>query len=57
MKTYLLNFAGAHDDAEEFEAEVEADEMLLTVRVIEGDDEPIVFEYRVTPLGIDPLDV
>ncbi|MCA1838949.1 MAG: hypothetical protein ABR507_08825 [Actinomycetota bacterium] len=57
MKTFLFNFSGSHDDAEEFEAEVEADELVLSVRVIDGDDEPIVFDYKVTDLGIEPIDI
>lgn len=57
MKTYLLNFAGSHDDAEEFEAEVQADEVILQVRVLDGDDEPVVYDYKISPHGIDPIDL
>lgn len=56
MRTYLINFAGEEDEAEEFEAEVQSAAVLLTVRVVENDDEPEVFEYRITPAGIEPLD-
>lgn len=55
-RTYVLSFAGDHDDAEEFETEVEADELIMAVRVVDEDDEPTIFEYRVTPHGIELLD-
>ena len=47
---------GVEDDAEEFEVETESDEVLFTIRVIEDEDEPTVFEYRITALGIEPVD-
>ncbi|HVE76695.1 MAG TPA: hypothetical protein VND22_08025 [Actinomycetota bacterium] len=57
MTTYVFTLANEDDDdAEEIESEIESDEVHLTVRVVEGDDEPVVFEYRVTPLGIEALD-
>ncbi len=57
MPTYVFTLANEDDDdVEEVESEMESDEVLLTVRVVEGDDEPVVYEYRVTPLGIEALD-
>ncbi len=57
MRTYLVNLAGTHDDAEEFEAEIEAEEVILQVRVLDGDDEPVVYDYKISPHGIDPIDI
>lgn len=58
MRTYFLNYAGIDDDAEEFETEIKADEILLTVRVLEeGEEEPAIMEFRITALGIETIDV
>lgn len=55
-RTYVVSFAGDYDDAEEFETEVEADALIMAVRIVDDDDEPQEFEYRVTPQGIELLD-
>lgn len=55
-RTYLVTFSGDFDDAEEFEAEVSADALVMSVRIVDDDDEPMIYEYRVTPEGIELLD-